>query len=120
MNSIRRLRRTLARQASSPGRAEPQARQPSRPGRGRLAARFSQSVAAGQDRPAAAPASSRRRTVTMPGLLPHTIELCARDRRNPAGFWVSRNGGRTARRSWCLSCCQHPGPALRSRDPVRW
>jgi len=46
----------------------------------------------------------------MPGLLPHTIELCARDQRNPAGFWVSRNGGRTARRSWCLSCCRHPDP----------
>ena len=61
VNSTRRLRRTLARRASSPSRAEPQARQPSRPGRDRLAARFSQSVAAGQDRPAAAPATGATR-----------------------------------------------------------
>jgi hypothetical protein len=55
VNSIRRLRRTLAHWASSPGRAEPQARQPQgqephlagRPGRDRVAARFIQHVTAG-------------------------------------------------------------------------
>jgi len=65
MNRIRRLRRTLARLASSPGRAEPQASQPkgqephlaSRPGREAFAAQFTPelaagpSVVAGQNRP---------------------------------------------------------------------
>ena len=41
VNSIRRLRRPMARRASSPGRAEPQGRQPGRRGRGRLAGRLS-------------------------------------------------------------------------------
>ena len=37
--------------------------------------------------------------------LPHTIQLCVHCRENPAGFWVSRTGGKTVRRPWCLSCC---------------
>jgi len=53
----------------------------------------------------------------MPGLLPHTIELCARDRRNPAGFW-----GQPQRRPDGVPLLvpvllPAPGPALRSRDP---
>jgi hypothetical protein len=47
-----------------------------------------------------------RRTMTAPGLLPHTVQLCVHCRHNPAGFWVSRTGGQTVRRPWCLSCCQ--------------
>ena len=88
MNRIRRLRRTLAHRASSPGRAEPQARQPKgqepplagRPGRDRVAARFLQHVTAGasvagQDRPAPTITNSRRRTMPAPRLLPHTVQL---------------------------------------------
>jgi hypothetical protein len=100
VNSIRRLRRTLARRASSPGRAEPQARQPNgqepylagRPGHDRVAARFIQhaaadaSMAAGQDRPASP------------------------DHELPAGFWVGRNGGQTVRRPLVPACCQQLDP----------
>ena len=35
-----------------------------------------------------------------------TIRLCIHCMENPAGFWVSRNNGKVARRPWCLSCCQ--------------
>jgi len=58
------------------------------------------------------PASERqattvsRRTMTTAGLLPRTVQLCIHCRRNPAGFWVSRRGGQTVRRPWCLACCQ--------------
>jgi hypothetical protein len=38
--------------------------------------------------------------------LPHTFQLCIHRRENPAGFWVSRTGDKTARRPWCLCCCQ--------------
>ena len=55
--------------------------------------------------------NSRRRTITMPRLLPHTIQLCIHCRRNPAGFWVSHNGDQTVRRPWCLSCCPDLDPA---------
>ena len=124
MNRIRRLRRTLARRASTPGRAEPQASQPqdqephlaSRPGREAFAAQFTQelaagpSVVAGHNRPTPATANSRRRTMTVPRLLPRTIQLCIHCRHNPAGFWVSRNGARTVRRPWCLCCCQNLDP----------
>ena len=55
-----------------------------------------------------------RRTVTAPRLLPRTVQLCIHCRRNPAGFWVSEQGGQTARRPWCLACC----PAL-DRDRCR-
>jgi hypothetical protein len=43
---------------------------------------------------------------TMARLLPRTIQLCIHCRHNPAGFWVSSPGGQTARRPWCLACCQ--------------
>ncbi|HEY6310580.1 MAG TPA: hypothetical protein VIY52_07200 [Streptosporangiaceae bacterium] len=69
------------------------------------------SVAAGQTRPAPATATSRRRTIPMPRLLPHTIQLCIHCRHNPAGFWVSRDSDQTVRRPWCLSCCQDLDPA---------
>jgi hypothetical protein len=39
------------------------------------------------------------------GLLPRTVQLCIHCRESPAGFWVSRKGGKTVRRPWCLSCC---------------
>jgi hypothetical protein len=90
MNRTRRLRRTLARRASSPGRAEPQASQPQgqephpagRPGHEALAAQFTQELAAGpsvvsgQNRPTLATANSGRRAMAMPRLLPYTIQLC--------------------------------------------
>jgi len=36
--------------------------------------------------------------------LPRTVQLCIHCRENPARFWVSRQGDRTARRPWCLPC----------------
>jgi hypothetical protein len=124
MNRTRRLRRTLARRASSPGRAEPQASQPQgqephpagRPGHEALAAQFTQELAAGpsvvsgQNRPTLATANSGRRAMAMPRLLPYTIQLCIHCRHHPAGFWVSRSTGQTVRRPWCLSCCQDLDP----------
>ena len=47
----------------------------------------------------------RLRTRATPVRLPHTVHLCIHCGANPAGFWVSRAGGKTARRPWCLSCC---------------
>lgn len=46
------------------------------------------------------------RTMAAPARLPHTFQLCIHCQQNPAGFWVSRTGGKTARRPWCLSCGQ--------------
>jgi hypothetical protein len=43
--------------------------------------------------------------LTAPGLL-RSVQLCIHCQRSPAGFWVSRRGAQTARRPWCLSCCQ--------------
>jgi hypothetical protein len=60
----------------------------------------------GRNWPAATATMSRWRTVTPPGLLPRTVQLCIHCRQNPAGFWVRGHGGQTARRPWCLSCCQ--------------
>jgi hypothetical protein len=135
MNRIRRVRRTPARTGSPPATREPHARQPddqeprqeaglvSRPGRDGLAGRFTRRVAAGasvaarQNRPAPATANSRWRTITMPRLLSHTIQLCVRCRQNPAGFWVSRSGDQTVRRPWCLSCCQDLDPACHHIRP---
>jgi len=45
------------------------------------------------------------RTTILPARLPHAIQLCVHCRERPAGFWVSRTGGQTVRRPWCLSCC---------------
>ena len=67
-------------------------------------------LVAGQNWPAPATAIPRRRTIAMPRLLPHTIQLCIHCQRNPAGFWVSRTSGQTARRPWCLSCCHDLDP----------
>ncbi len=47
--------------------------------------------------------------MTMPRLLPHTIQLRTHCQQDPAALWVSRNSGQTARRPWCLSR-QHLGP----------
>jgi len=48
----------------------------------------------------------RLRTRILPARLPHAIQLCVHCRERPAGFWVSRTGGKTVRRPWCLSCCE--------------
>jgi len=48
----------------------------------------------------------RLRTTALPARLPRTIQLCIHCRDKPAGFWVSCTGAQTARRPWCLSCCQ--------------
>ncbi len=47
----------------------------------------------------------RRVRRSLPGQLPHTLQLCIHCRKSPAGFWVSGKGGKTVRRPWCLSCC---------------
>jgi hypothetical protein len=75
------------------------------------------SVAAGQNRPAATTANSRWRTITMPRLLPHIIQLCIHCRQNPAGFWVGRTSDQAVRRPWCLSCCQDLDPASHHIKP---
>jgi hypothetical protein len=46
------------------------------------------------------------RTTILPARLPHAIQLCIHCRQRPAGFWVSRTGGKTVRRRWCPSCCE--------------
>ena len=38
-------------------------------------------------------------------------------RQNPAGFWVSRTCYQTARRAWCLSCCQRLGQSRNNMIP---
>jgi hypothetical protein len=48
----------------------------------------------------------RLRTIALPARLPHTIQLCIHCQERPAGFWVSRTDAKTARRPWCLSCCE--------------
>jgi len=120
----RHIRHLLARRTSPPGTAEPRTPQPlgqephqaSRPGHDSSTRRFVQhlavatSVAADEHRPTPTTTGSRQRTTIMLRLLPHTIQLCIHCRHNPAGFWVSRNGSRTARRPWCLSCCQDLDP----------
>jgi hypothetical protein len=125
VNSIRRLRRPLARRASSPGRAEPQARQPNGQ-EPHLARRFIQhaaadaSVAAGQTRPAPATATSRRRTITMAPAAaarpPAVHPLPARPGR-VLGQPHQRTDGAPPMVPVLLPAT---GPALRSRDPVRW
>jgi hypothetical protein len=128
MNRIRRVRPASTGLTTSPGPGQPHARQPgsaepqlaSRPGRHALPVQIIQNMAAGaaagQTRPAAATANSRRRTIPLPRL-PHTIQLCIHCRHNPAGFWVSRDSGQTVRRPWCLSCCQDLDPACHHIRP---
>jgi hypothetical protein len=127
----RHIRDLLARRTSPPGTAEPRTPQPlgqephqaSRPGHDSSTRRFVQhvaaaaTVAADQHRPTPTTTGSRQRTAIMPRLLPHTIQLCIHCRHNPAGFWVSRNGSRTARRPWCLSCCQDLDPGCYHVNP---
>jgi hypothetical protein len=130
---IRRIRRLVARLAGPTGIAElgaaqlsgPSAPRADRPGRDGPAGRFIMDVAAaatvavghqrGRPRHGSRPAAGRRPAtaitaspcaMTAPGLLPHTVLLCIHCRQNPAGFWVSRAGGQTVRRPWCLSCCR--------------
>ena len=97
-----------------------------RSGRDGLAGRFIQDVAAaasiavghqhgrpghgsrpapGEPWPATTTPASRH-PLAASGLPPHTVLLCIHCQQNPAGFWVSRTGGQTVRRPWCLSCCQ--------------
>ena len=131
MNRIRRVRRSLARGSARLAPGEPRASQlhgqgpvlASGPGRDGLAAWFREdlapgaSVAAGQDRPAPTITSSRWRTRTTPRLVPHTIQMCIHCQHNPAGFWVSYTSGQTARRPWCLSCCQDLDPRCHHIKP---
>ena len=51
------------------------------------------------------PPRKKLRTRAVPARLPHTSQVRIYCRENPAGFWVSRTGGKTVRRPWCLSCC---------------
>ena len=101
------------------GRANPQVQPPgerpppaSQPGRNGFAKRFAQdiapamTVAAGQSRPAPATTTRRWRMMTAARLRPRTVQLCIHCRQTPAGFWVSHTSDQTARRPWCLSCCQ--------------
>ena len=74
-------------------------------------------VTTGPAGPAPPTTNSRRRPLAMPRLLPHTIQLCVHCRQNPAGFWVSRSGDQTARRPWCLFCCQDLDPACHHIRP---
>ena len=74
-------------------------------------------VTAGQTRPVPATTNSRRRAITTPGLLPHTIQLCVHCRHNPAGFWISHDSDQTVRRPWCLCCCQDLDPACHHIKP---
>jgi hypothetical protein len=85
-----------------------------RPGRDGFPARLIQDMAAAAGvavghraaRPAVTTTPSRRRALTVPRLLPRTVQLCIHCQQNPAGFWVSRDSARTVRRPWCLACCQ--------------
>jgi hypothetical protein len=86
MDRIGRIRRSLASQPTSP--AAPSA------------------APAALNAPPTTTSMPRRHTVTTPGLLPRTILLCLHCQQNPAGFWVRRTSDQTARRPWCLSCCQ--------------
>jgi hypothetical protein len=52
------------------------------------------------------PPRERLRTPVPPARLPRKIQLCIHCQDRPAGFWVSRPGGHTVRRPWCLSCCE--------------
>ena len=51
------------------------------------------------------PPREKLRTRAVPARLPHTSQVRIYCRENPAGFWVSRTGGKTVRRPWRLSCC---------------
>jgi hypothetical protein len=92
MNPIR----TISRSRPADGRRWPIHRPPAAPG----------ADSAGQQWPAPATTTSKLPAVTAPSLLPRTFQLCIHCRQNPAGFWVSRRGGQTVRRPWCVSCCQ--------------
>jgi hypothetical protein len=85
-----------------------------RPRRDGLPARFIREVPATAGvvvghqvaQPVATTRASRRHALTAHRLLPCTVQLCIHCRQSPAGFWVSRRGGQTVRRPWCLTCCQ--------------
>jgi len=85
-----------------------------------FAGRFIQDIAAtagvtaGQHWPAPATTRPRRRTMTAPRPLPHTIQLPIHCPPNPAGFWASRTGGMPVRQPWRLSCC-HLDPGRNHR-----
>jgi hypothetical protein len=123
VNSIRRLRRTLARRASSPGRAEPQARQPKGQeptwpaGQAAMASPGGSSSTPQPTRawrptrlgPLPRP-TSRRRTMTM------TPAAAARDPAphplpaQPGRVPGRHTGGQTVRHPRCLSRCQQLDP----------
>jgi hypothetical protein len=57
------------------------------------------------------PRASRRARRSLARLLPRTVQLCIHCQKNPGGFWVTCKGGKTARRPWCLSCCETLDPS---------
>ena len=96
MNHIHRICRSLASRAGPPRWTTlPPAPTPNR------------AIATSEPRVGVRPQPSREklRLRAVPARLPHTIQVCIHCRENPAGFWVSRTGGKTVRRPWCLSCC---------------
>lgn len=131
MNLIRG-RHPLARRASPSGTGQPQASQlqshrphpARRPGRGGFAGRFIQGVAAAATvagRPELAhpchrelPAAPNDRA---PAAAAHRPAVHPLPAANPAGFWVSRTAAKTARRPWCLSCCQDLDPGSYHTKP---
>jgi hypothetical protein len=106
MNRTRRTRRSFARDGFSRQFIQDVASAASIAVGHQLGQPGHQSRAAGCARRPATTATASRCTLAAPGLLAHTIQLCIHCRQNPAGFWVSRTGGWTVRRPWCLSCCQ--------------
>ena len=96
-----------------PGRTAPLDHAPAGPARARTIATSESRVGVRPQRP-----RERLRTRAVPAQLPHTIQLCIHCRENPAGFWVSRTGGKTVHRPWCLSCCEGLDRD-RCDDPVR-
>jgi hypothetical protein len=74
-------------------------------------------VAAGQHWPAPASTNPRWLSITAHLPRPHTVQLCVHCRQNPAGFWVSHTSDQTARRPWCLSCCQNLDPGHYHLNP---
>jgi len=116
MNHVHRIWRSLARRACfllprrPAGTAAAAATRPEPPGWATHPPLLSAAgtIAVSEPRVGVRPQLPRTRLYARaaPVWLPHTIQLCIHCRENPAGFWVSRTGGKTVRRPWCLSCCE--------------
>jgi hypothetical protein len=75
-------------------------------------------VAADQNKPAATTTNSRRRTITTPGLLPRTIQLCIHCQHNPAGFWIKPQRRPDGKPPMVPVMLPGPRPGLPSRHTV--